>query len=375
MTPYQIAIHILKNEKTKIKATWEKRIRKAIPETHDNTSFVIQNSLDIFLDELATKLEQQAKSDSGKGSQEGMSALHGRDRAALAGYFLPQLLKEFSVLRQVLNEELHRQGALTYEIRCLIDESVDRVISSAATEFTSSRQHEMKNALSQAESSNRDLDQFASVAAHDLKSPLSTIAGFVEILHDEFADKLGTEGKEYLKTIQGAAERMRSLIDSILDYSRLSTPDKALRPTDMNKVVATTVANLDKVIAETNASITYEKLPVVLGDVDFLNQLFQNLISNSLKFRSENPPQINIHAEAEGAMWKFTVEDNGIGFDPKFKDEIFDLYKKLHGTDRYKGSGIGLATCRRVVELHGGKIWADSTLGHGSKFYFTLRKP
>ena len=371
---YKKAALVLKNERASIQNLWEKTVRASHPKTNDKSSPVLSGALNIFMDELIHKLETVASSGTSI-SQEGMSEEHGGQRAHLKNYFLPQLLTEFSVLRSVINEVLHEKNVLTYEVRSLIDHSIDSVISLAATEFASVQQDNIRRALEDAETSNRDLDQFALVAAHDLKSPLATISSFIEVINDEFGTTLGKDGLKYIQTIQGASERMRRLIDSLLDYSRLTTPEKGLHPVDVNEVLQATLQNLNKSIEDVGAVIDYSHLPTVMGDADFLNQLFQNLISNSIKFRSDNPLIVKIRAEDTGSMWKFTFEDNGIGFDPKHKDEIFGLYKKLHGQNaKYQGSGIGLATCKKVIDLHGGKIAADSVPGKGSTFTFTLPK-
>lgn len=367
------AVGLLKCDISYIKDLWGERVKQSIPESATDASLALSESLDIFLEDLIEKLHH-AGTGSSQGAHEDLVEKHKRTKAIFRDYFLPQLLKEFSILRQILNEVLKRHGLLTHEIRNLVDHSVDAAISFAATDFTSAQQQGIRAALSDAQNSNKDLDQFASVAAHDLKSPLATISGFVEVLQHDYAKEIDSKGQQYLDTIQGAAERMGSLIDALLNYSRLAAPGKKFKEIDLNEVLRATLGDLEKLIADTGTSINCKKLPSVLGDTDFLSQLFQNLISNSIKFRSTKPLEISIGTEDEQSMWLFEIKDNGIGFDPKFKTDIFELYRKLNGADTFQGSGIGLATCRRVVETHGGKIWADSLPGEGSTFHFTLPK-
>ncbi|MGZ3691522.1 MAG: sensor histidine kinase [Pseudobdellovibrio sp.] len=233
----------------------------------------------------------------------------------------------------------------------------------------------MQSALQKAEASNIDLEHFASVAAHDLKSPLATISGYLELLADEAQDKASKEFLDSIVVMRNAADRMRNLIDRLLEYASLGKSDRPFELVDLNVVMQSVLQNLHDTTAKTKASITFVKLPTVKGDANLLTQVFQNLIANSIKFRSEQLPKVQINAVAEHDHFLFSVEDNGIGFDPKDKDGIFALYKKLHGESSYQGAGIGLATCRKVVELHNGQIWADSEPGLGSTFYFTLPIP
>lgn len=363
----------LKKNQNRIKEIWEKRVREQNPGTEGQTSLVLVNSLGIFLDELAVMLAQASPSLKAL-SERGMSKIHGGQRATLFQYSLPQLLLEFSILRDVLNEDFDRHGVLTYDVRATTDKAIDLVISEAATEFVSVQNAAIKAALNKSEMSNRDLDHFAAVAAHDLKSPLATISGYLSLLNDEFGERLGEEGLGYIHLMYRASERMRSLIDRLLGYARLTKVDKHFQSIDATNVVKAATQNLADAVAQANAKVIYDRLPIVTGDVDLLTQLFQNLIANGIKFHGDAPPEIDIDARDKDGMFLFSVRDNGIGFDPKYKEDIFALYKKLHSETEYQGTGVGLATCRKVVELHGGTIWADSKPGAGSTFYFTLPK-
>jgi len=365
------ASEALARNKSAIIKNWETKVREHVSAAQGMPSPVMINSLAAFLDGLIGTLAAGHPLTE-FGTQRGMSTLHGGQRAVYSGYFLPQLLKEFSILREVIGEKLNDEEVMTYPILKIIDQSLDLTISLAATEFVKVQEINIRAALAKAEVSNRDLEHFAAIAAHDLKSPLATISGYVNYLEEEFKENLESEGTQYIEVMKRALARMLSLIDRLLDYARLNTVHTPFQPTNTNEVVRASLQNLEDTILKLNAHVHSGTLPTVWGEPDLLTQLFQNLIANSLKFHREDPPKIEIQAEEKDGMWLFTLQDNGIGFGPKERENIFALYKKLPIATESQGSGIGLATCRKVVELHGGRIWADSQPGVGSTFYFTL---
>lgn len=219
--------------------------------------------------------------------------------------------------------------------------------------------------------SNQELQSFASVVAHDLRSPLLTISGYCEILLEEFGSSLPDDAKEYLQQITQAVGRMGRLIDDLLDYSRAGRGRDPMRAVDLNLVAAQVLANLDAAIRNAEASVEIAPLPSVCGDQTQLVQLFQNLIGNALKFRDARPVRVTVGVERQGDFYRFVVADNGIGIDPKDFDRIFQVFQRLHGKE-YPGTGIGLALCKKIVERHGGTIWVESQPGQGSVFHFTL---
>lgn len=355
-----------------IEQEWEVRVRRDIPSSGEQTSFILQNSLHPFLENLFQILSDNDTA-SARTEQIWLSKQHGGERAQFKGYQMPQLLKEFSILRENINESLKRRDLLSHERRSLIDKTIDTAMSLAADEFTIVQTSDINQSLFEAKTSNAELSHFAAIAAHDLKSPLATISGFAELLKEpEFSKDLSHDGKELLNRISSAAERMRKLIEAMLAYAQIEQPDRNFETVPLTSLVQSAIENLADKVNATKAVISYGNLPSVHCDPPLIAQLFQNLIANSLKFSGQNPPRIDIKCENVGTMWKFSVTDNGIGFDPTKKDEIFKLYKKLHSDQQGSGSGIGLATCKRIVELHGGKIWADSKPNHGSTFYFCL---
>lgn len=223
------------------------------------------------------------------------------------------------------------------------------------------------------ERSNEDLQQFAYVASHDLQEPLRMVSGYCHLLSTRYKGRFDQDADEFLQFATEGAERMKRLIDDLLAYSRLGSRPTTPGDVSMDAVVADAIHNLQLAIAESEARIDVPPLPNLYGDRLRLVQLFQNLLSNALKFRGTSPPHIQIAAERSGEHWQFSVRDNGIGFNPAQADRIFLMFRRLHARGTYPGTGIGLALCRRIVEQHGGRIWAESAVGTGSTFVFTLR--
>jgi PAS domain S-box-containing protein len=235
-------------------------------------------------------------------------------------------------------------------------------------------QRELERQALELKRSNQELEQFAYIVSHDLQEPLRTVTGFAGILKKKLAASSTQEVDEILAFIVDAADRMKQLIRSLLEYSRIGTAEVKLAPTDFNEVLDQVNANLQRSIRETNADVQAGPLPTLPADQTQMIQLLQNLVSNAIKFRSENPLRISIDAREQSYHWQFSVRDTGIGMDMKFAQKIFQVFQRLHSRAQYEGTGIGLATCKKIVERHGGQIWVESVPGEGSVFYFTLRK-
>ncbi|HHP7229342.1 MAG TPA: ATP-binding protein [Xenococcaceae cyanobacterium] len=232
---------------------------------------------------------------------------------------------------------------------------------------------ELINRTQQLETSNQELEKFASIVAHDLLEPLRSISGFNYLLQEESHSQLSLEAQEYLNLIDEGTVRMKQLIEDLLAFSRVGRQNLALTLVDSEQVIQEAIANLQAAIAETQAQIHWESLPQVIADKTQLTQLWQNLIANALKFRNPQlTPQIHIWATQTPQESIFAIHDNGIGIDPQFGDAIFAIFKRLHNLAHYPGTGIGLAICRRITELHEGKIWVKSSVGKGSTFYVSL---
>jgi PAS domain S-box-containing protein len=222
------------------------------------------------------------------------------------------------------------------------------------------------------ERSNAELEQFAYVASHDLQEPLRMVTSYAQLLAKRYQGKLDADADEFIGYIVGGASRMYDLINDLLVYSRVNSQAQKIEEADLQDVLERVLNNLRPVIESSGAIITHDPLPTVMANGFQLEQLFQNLISNAVKFRSEQSPRVHVTAKQKRKQWVFSVQDNGIGVDPQHRERIFVIFKRLHSQAEYPGTGIGLAICRKIVERHGGKMWVESQPGKGSTFYFTL---
>lgn len=232
----------------------------------------------------------------------------------------------------------------------------------------------LNESLKDLERSNRELEQFAYIVSHDLKEPLRMITSYVQILNKRYRGKFDTKADEFMDFIVEGTTRMDDLLDDLLEYSRVGKKGDPFQPVDLNKVVKFTSDNLKRIISKSGAEIRYSKLPTVTADEVQMIQVFQNLVGNAIKFRGSDPPRISISAEPADHEWTICVHDNGIGIDPKHLERIFLMFRRLHGREKYAGTGVGLSICKKIVERHGGRIWAESEPGKGSKFCFTIKK-
>ncbi|MFK7926123.1 MAG: response regulator [Bacteroidia bacterium] len=221
---------------------------------------------------------------------------------------------------------------------------------------------------------NKELREFSYITSHDLQNPLNTISNYVQILQEDYGGKLDKDAERYLNTIAKASERMQKLIKDLLVYSQIGQK-RVLRPVDLNELIKYIQSDLHYLISETGANFEIGKLPQINGvDTEF-NLLFQNLITNAIKFVEKGiKPQIKISAEEGETHWAFEVEDNGIGMEEKYQEKIFAIFQRLHSRKQYEGTGIGLAHCQKIVEYYEGRIWVDSILNEGSTFRFTIKK-
>jgi light-regulated signal transduction histidine kinase (bacteriophytochrome) len=221
--------------------------------------------------------------------------------------------------------------------------------------------------------SNNDLAHFADTVSHDLQEPLRTTCSFLDLLKTRCNGHLDARCTELIDVAVRGSRRMSRMISDLRSLSKIQVPNGPKQPTDCESILTQATENLQAAIEESGATITHDPLPVVPGYRRNLVQLFQNLISNAIKYRGPEPPKIHVSATKTGGYHTLAVKDNGIGIDPAYTGRIFQVFERLHGPDSYPGTGIGLAICERVVERHGGRIWVESLPGTGSTFYFTLQ--
>lgn len=220
--------------------------------------------------------------------------------------------------------------------------------------------------------SNEDLEQFAYVASHDLQEPLRAVAGYCQLLEMDYADALGDEARDYIDHAVAGTNRMQTLINDLLEYSRIGRKGQPFVTVNLNDVVDQVREELSMLVSETGARIVSEDLPTVHGDQVQLVQLLENLIGNGIKYCRSAVPRVEVSARRDDGRWVVAVRDNGIGIAAEFRERIFKIFQRLHTRDEYTGTGIGLAICKRIVDRHGGRIWVESAVGYGSTFYFTL---
>ena len=232
-----------------------------------------------------------------------------------------------------------------------------------------SKEVELKEIAEKLSRSNADLQQFAYSASHDLQEPLRTVTAFVGLLEKRYRDRIDEKANGYINFIVSGTKRMQALLKDLLEYSRVDGRGELLKPTSLSSVLQDALSDLKGATTECSAEISCTDLPTVLADASQIRQLFQNLIGNSIKFRGNEQLKIHISAEQNNDEWIISVKDNGIGMDPKYFDRIFMIFQRLHTADEYRGTGVGLAICKRIIERHGGKIWVESQHGKGSTFF------
>ena len=224
------------------------------------------------------------------------------------------------------------------------------------------------------EISNQELEQFAYVASHDLQEPLRMVASYLQLISKRFFDKLDDDGKQFINFAVDGSKRMQALINDLLNFSRVSTRAKPFSSTDMNEIMLVVKNNISQLIADRKVNFSFDEMPTINTDYGQIIQLLQNLVINGIKFNTKDNPEIHVSAKDLGSVWQFSVKDNGIGISPEHFERIFVIFQRLHLRDKYEGTGIGLAVCKKIVERHGGKIWVESEENKGTTFYFTIEK-
>ncbi len=266
-------------------------------------------------------------------------------------------------------------------VLCIVRDITERKLAEAALRLARDdlerrvveRTRELQVANKQLEHSNRELQDFAYVASHDLQEPLRKIQSFGERLSERAGATLDETARDYLARMQNAASRMQRLINDLLSFSRVTTKARPFARVDLQTIDSEVISDLEVAIEEAHAKVEVSALAAIEAEPTQMRQLLQNLIGNALKFRqAERSHLVKVHGQARGPMFELVVQDNGIGFDPKYHERIFGLFQRLHGRAEYPGSGVGLAICRKIVERHNGTIFAEGKPGEGAKFVVTL---
>lgn len=249
----------------------------------------------------------------------------------------------------------------------MLSQSLEQKINEHTKELTEAN-HELAR-------SNQDLEQFAYVASHDLKEPLRMISSYTQLLNKKLEASFDTDSNEYMRFILDGAQRMSNLINDLLDYSRVGRTNDIKQQISLDEILSTSLSNLQAKINDTQATIRYDNMPVIRAVYSQILQLFQNLIDNAIKFRKPGEsPVVEIKCEEKRNEYLFSVSDNGVGIQKEYSERVFVIFQRLHNRDKYSGTGIGLAICKKIVEFHGGKIWLESEPEKGTTFYFTLKK-
>jgi PAS domain S-box-containing protein len=277
----------------------------------------------------------------------------------------------------LLEEKIVRLDGVPVDVEVVATPVMDqgeRAILVLLRDITERKQTQaaLQHTAAELERSNRDLEQFAYVASHDLQEPLRAVGGYVKLLQHRFPDKLDAKAQGYIAGAFEGATRMERLITDLLAYSRVGTHGGNFVPTDLDAVLNQALGNLQVGLESSRAKITRDPLPTLAVDATQMMQLFQNLVGNALKFHGESPPSIHVGAQRQDGRWLISVRDNGIGIEPQYFGKIFQVFQRLHTRKDYPGTGIGLAICKKIVERHGGTIWVESQPGQGSTFNFTI---
>ncbi len=370
---YQRIGEIIERDLELILVRWQQRCGELRLTTTDNHWLALSRVRE-FLQALATQLCSSRRS---AHEPQQTAADLGELRWKL-GWDLRQVVREYLVLRLILLDHLNREcdTSLTAEELLAISLNIDEAIIAAATEFAEHEERIRDEYESELERSNRELKRFSHVIAHELKSPLNTqLLGLATIERQLGAAVEQPELRQALTTTQNAVQAMSRLIGELLRYAEVGSDESEVRPTNCRAIVDAAIRNLQTEISRNGAHITCGELPTVPANPSTLTLVFQNLIGNAIHYRRDQTPEICIEASQGEGECRFAVSDNGLGIDEEDLPRIFEMFSRAHVEQRPTGTGIGLAMCRRIVKQHGGRIWAESEAGSGSRFCFTIPLP
>lgn len=374
------ASELLIKEKSEIIEKWSKRCREEVPAAKIVSRLSLINSLPNFLEHLAKTLKFPESSSEAESNAE-VARLHGEERAKLGNYTLDEVIREYQLLREVIVEHLERERSITTSMKRTLHSFIDRGIRKAAARYSQMGREELtvvnntlKSRNADLNIANRELEQFAYVASHDLQEPLRHISIYLELLSKHYTNKLNEEAQEFVRIAIASARRMKNLVEDLQVFSQTGQEELKYAPTDCQLLVSKTIASLQPLVEETHAEITRGFLPIIVANEFLIQQVFQNVIHNALKFHSDKAPRIDISCEERETEWEFSVKDNGIGLEKQYADRIFLIFQRLHSPEKYPGTGIGLAICKRIIERYRGSIWVKSEPGEGCCFFFTVPK-
>jgi light-regulated signal transduction histidine kinase (bacteriophytochrome) len=326
---------------------------------------VLRDAIPLFINNLVKALSPNEPENSTE--ETNVAKEHAKQRDEQGDYSLSQVIAEYFILQKTLLEvlEVELASPLSCADRDTILESIAIAVKEAGSKFA-------KLQMAHLQKSNEALEQFAHIASHDLQEPLRTIGSYLALIEKKWGNHLDSDLTDYFKFASDALQRMKLLIDSLLIYSQIGSAKEKMMRTDLNLAWDHALSNLESAIKDVKADVTSDHLPTLPVIPSEMERLFQNLISNSIKFRSDKPPVIHLSAILKDKHWLFSLSDNGLGIPFDQRESIFKLFSRLHSQFEIPGSGIGLSVCKRVVELHGGTIWVESNPAGGTIFKFSL---
>lgn len=326
-------------------------------------------------EDMTRALEAGADDFVGKSSD--ISIIKARMSALLRRKFIQEDNRRIfeELKRKELEVERSRIEKAAAETKALLAEKLLNIVEQLEEEIEERKRMELKikNYSHVLERSNKELESFAYVASHDLQEPLRSISSYMQLVEKRYKEKLDDKGKDFIQRAVNGALRMQEMIDDLLTYSRITSRGESFELCSLGKILDRVLANMSPAVEQKNAVVTRSPLPELTCDESHIHRLFQNLISNAIKFCSRSRPVIRIAAEEQKDHWLLSIKDNGIGIDPSHQETIFKIFQRIDGKNKYPGTGVGLAICRKIVDRHEGKIWVESKPGKGSTFFFTLK--
>lgn len=360
----------LERLKPKILASWEMSVRDQIRPANRQPTEELRDHVPTWIDELIRTLNPH-RSGTSVDAEDPASRRIGLHRATMNGYTLPIVMKEYALLRRTILEALEEDGSLEKPERELINAAVDNALALAGDEFSGVQRRLIESALRDARRSNAQLERFAASAAHDLKTPLTTMTAYLDQIEQLVGERWAAP-THFVGKMRGQVTRLTTMIDRFLAYASLGTQTPEFTAVSLGEVVRLATENAQPFIEASHAVVTATpELPTVRGDLPLLTQLFQNLILNAVKFNASRPPRVWIRGRVNGPEWQIEVEDNGIGFAADEGESIFEAHRRLR-PDEYPGSGLGLAIVKRIIDIHGGRIAVHSGIGRGTNFVMHL---